>query len=124
MPPAGPGSLAPWSRRFVALLVDWVIAQVIATGLLGVPWTGARGGQAFVTLGVFAVENLVLLATAGATIGHRLLGLQLRQARPGLWPAQVAIRTVLLVLVVPALVSGRDGRGLHDLAAGTVLVRR
>ncbi|CPU67518.1 Conserved membrane protein of uncharacterised function [Mycobacteroides abscessus] len=33
------------------------------------------------------------------------------------------LRTVLLCLVIPAVVWDADGRGLHDRAAGTVLVR-
>jgi uncharacterized RDD family membrane protein YckC len=33
------------------------------------------------------------------------------------------VRTLLLCLFVPAVVVGRDGRGLHDLAAGTRIVR-
>jgi hypothetical protein len=37
---------------------------------------------------------------------------------------QVAVRTVLLCLAVPALIWDRDQRGLHDKAAQTVLVRR
>ena len=35
----------------------------------------------------------------------------------------VALRTALLLLLVPALITDRDGRGLHDRAAGTVVVR-
>jgi hypothetical protein len=35
----------------------------------------------------------------------------------------VLIRTVLLLLVVPAAVWDRDSRGLHDKAAGAVQVR-
>ena len=34
-----------------------------------------------------------------------------------------APRFVLLCLLIPALISDRDGRGLHDQAAGTVVVR-
>jgi uncharacterized RDD family membrane protein YckC len=34
-----------------------------------------------------------------------------------------ALRTALLMLLIPALISDRDGRGLHDRAAGTVVVR-
>ena len=41
---------------------------------------------------------------------------------PGLLRA--AARTALLLLVVPAVVQDGDGRGLHDRAAGTVIVRR
>ena len=33
------------------------------------------------------------------------------------------VRTLLLCLVVPAVVWDADGRGLHDSAAGTVIVR-
>jgi len=33
------------------------------------------------------------------------------------------VRSALLCLVIPAVVWDRDGRGLHDTAAGTVLVR-
>jgi uncharacterized RDD family membrane protein YckC len=32
------------------------------------------------------------------------------------------VRTLLLVLVIPALVWDRDYRGLHDRAAGTVVI--
>jgi uncharacterized RDD family membrane protein YckC len=35
---------------------------------------------------------------------------------------RAALRTLLLVLLVPAVVTDRDGRGLHDKAAGTVVV--
>jgi hypothetical protein len=33
-------------------------------------------------------------------------------------------RTLLLMLVVPAVVWDRDGRGLHDRLSGTVELRR
>jgi hypothetical protein len=33
------------------------------------------------------------------------------------------VRFVLLCLLVPALVTDRDGRGLHDKAARSVVVR-
>ena len=33
------------------------------------------------------------------------------------------MRTVLLALVIPALIMGRDQRGLNDRLIGTVLVR-
>jgi hypothetical protein len=35
----------------------------------------------------------------------------------------VLVRTVLLVLVVPAVVYDRDYRGLHDRASNAVVVR-
>jgi hypothetical protein len=35
----------------------------------------------------------------------------------------MAVRTALLVLLVPAVVIDRNNRGLHDRAAGIVVVR-
>jgi uncharacterized RDD family membrane protein YckC len=40
---------------------------------------------------------------------------------PGLW--RPIVRSVLLALVIPAVIWDADNRGLHDKAAGTVLVR-
>lgn len=116
LPEAGPGSLAGFGRRFVALLVDWLACLAISTGLMhGGGWT---------TLGVFAAEELLLVTTQGATLGNWLTGLRvvrLDGGRPT--PPAVAVRTVLLCLAVPALIWDRDGRGLHDKAAATVVVR-
>ena len=74
-------------------------------------------------LGVFVVENLLLVSLTGSTVGHRLLGLQVWQVRPGAFPLQVAVRTVVLCLVLPALIPSKDGRAYHDVAAGTRIVR-
>ena len=74
---------------------------------------------------MFAVEQLLLVGTLGYSIGHRLLGIQVRKldgSAPGLLPA--VVRTVLLCLVIPAAIFDADQRGLHDRAMGTILVRR
>ena len=34
------------------------------------------------------------------------------------------VRTLLILLVIPAVIYNRDQRGLHDLAADSVVVRR
>lgn len=127
LPEDGPGSLARLPRRIVALGVDWFLSLAVS-GLL-FPEDGAgRGllaGDRFATLAVFGVYTTVLVALLGHTIGHRLLGMQVMRLRDGRAPGLVAgpLRTALLLLVLPAVVWGRDGRGLHDVAAGTVLVR-
>lgn len=124
LPAAGAGSLAGVGRRLVAIVIDWLLCEAVALGFFHAQ---ARGGGAgsFVPLAVFAVENLVLLSLTGWTVGHRIMGLRLGAlGRPVLSPVQVLVRTVLLCLFVPAIVWDKDGRGLHDRAAGTVLVRR
>ena len=119
LPASGRGSRATLGRRVPALFVDWFASMGVSYLFFD--------GSSWATLGVFAVENLLLVATLGSTLGHRLLGLVVRRVgseRPfvGLVPA--ALRAGLLCLVVPAVIWDRDGRGLHDKAAGTVLVRR
>ncbi|MGO2041542.1 MAG: RDD family protein, partial [Cellulosimicrobium funkei] len=75
---------------------------------------------------VFAIENVLLVSTLGFTVGHRVMGIRVRRLAE---PARMVglgrgvLRTVLLCLVIPAVVWDADGRGLHDRAAGTVLVR-
>jgi uncharacterized RDD family membrane protein YckC len=121
--PDGGRETPTFLRRFGALFVDWVIAQLVVVLVLRIDTT-AGGTPALVPLGVFAVYTVLMVAfTGGATVGHRLFGLQVWKVGPGAWPLQVVIRTLLLCLVVPAVLTSRDGRGFHDVAAGTRIVR-
>ena len=126
MPAGGPGALARFGRRLVAVMIDWMICTVIGVGFFGAVWgrPAESLAQTFIVPAVFAVENILLIGTAGFTIGHRLLGIRvvrLQGASVGLLLA--SLRTLLLVLVIPALIWDMDTRGLHDKLAGTVLVR-
>ena len=122
LPAEGPGSIAGFGRRLVAVIVDWVLCELIAVGLLHADLGGGSGGS-FMPLAVFAVENVLLVGTVGSTIGHRLLGMRVVPAAPGFFPLRVLVRTALLCLFFPALFSDSDGRGLHDRFAGTAIVR-
>lgn len=123
-PVAGPGSIARLAPRAVALLIDWALCSVIAMGLLGYRW-GGSGAEGFKPLAVFAVENLLLVSTLGMTLGHRVMGMQVQRVSDGAAPGLLAgaVRTVLLCLAIPAVVTDSSGRGLHDKLAGTVIVR-
>lgn len=130
LPEEGAGSVATFPRRLVAIIIDWLLCQFIAAALFGVGW-GATGWASFVPLAIFAVENVLLVSTVGTTIGHRIMGLTVHRLQPaelsplGGPPGPVAglIRTVLLCLAIPAIIPDSDNRGLHDKAAGTVIVR-
>jgi uncharacterized RDD family membrane protein YckC len=126
LPREGAGSIGRVGRRLLGVLVDWTLCTFIAFGVFHVPlpFTATAGSGAWITLVIFGVENLLLVGTLGYTIGHRVVGLRVRSinGRPPS-PVQTVVRTVLLCLFLPAMFWDRDGRGLHDKAAGTVIVR-
>jgi uncharacterized RDD family membrane protein YckC len=119
--------MARFGRRLVGVLIDWTACQLIAAALFDVPlpFAGvASGNDSLILLGLFALEHLLLVGTTGYTLGHRLVGLRVlsldgRRARP----FQVGVRTLLLCLFLPAMFWDKDGRSLHDRAAGTLIVR-
>lgn len=121
LPEHGSGAVAGFGRRIGALLVDWLICVwAIAQGLFRADTLSAS----WIGLAAFAVENILLVGTTGATLGMRLFGVRvasLRADRP--YFLAILIRTLLLCLAVPALIWDRDQRGLHDRAAGTVTLR-
>lgn len=130
LPEHGRGSMATFPRRLVAIFVDWMACSFIVHAALGVPWGGLTGPASFLPLGLFALENVLLVGTLGSTLGHRIVGLQVHRvdalqaqqpSMPGLRSA--LIRTGLLCLVLPTVIWDEHGRGLHDRAAGTVIVR-
>ena len=84
----------------------------------------ATGGQNFIVLAIFALMNILLVGTLGTTIGHRFMGLQVRNVTGGRATlVQALIRTALLCLAIPAVIWDRDSRGLHDKVPNTVIVR-
>lgn len=123
LPENGPGSIAPMWRRVVALFIDGIMSQLIAMGLLGYV-QGEGGLGVFKPLLVVFVINVLMVGTAGWTVGHRVMGL-----RVDLCPRGYAgflrglVRSALLCLGIPPLIMDSDQRGLHDKIAGTVVVR-
>jgi hypothetical protein len=123
LPAQGPRSVAGFGRRLAALLVDWMIAVLIVTPLTGHrPFT--PGSNSPWILAVFAAEYVVLVSLIGRTIGMRLFGIGIIRldGRRVSFP-WVVVRTLLLLIVVPAVIYDRDQRGLHDKAADCVVVR-
>lgn len=114
--------------RLVALVIDWVLCELIVSAVtrhsLTNPGDGAYQVTQYWTFVVCAAEIYLLTAISGLTVGKRLLGLKVIRTnggRPGF--AWAGVRTILLFCVVPPLLSDRDLRGLHDRAADTIVVR-
>jgi len=125
LPRTGPGSAVGFGRRLAGFLVDSVIANLLV-GLVYLgglhPGPGLRGE---LVVAGFLLQELVLISAAGATIGMRMAGVRVVRAADGGPPgvAMVALRTALLALLVPAVIWDSDGRGMHDRASGTIVVR-
>ena len=129
-PPSGSDNRAPVGRRVVALAVDWVAAMAVSALFFPVADPDAIGGilrgDPIATLAIFAGTTTVLVGLLGTTIGHRVMGIRVVPvAGPGRAPGLIAalVRTILLCLVIPPVVWDGDGRGLHDVAARTAIVR-
>lgn len=127
LPRAGAGSVARVGRRIGALLIDYTAATIIATAFLGFnqfALPSEAGLTQFTPLVVFAVLQILFIPTAGGSPGHRILGMRvvrLDGGWVGLW--RPIVRTLLLIVVIPAVIWDEDQRGLHDKAVRTVLVR-
>ena len=119
LPESGARSVGRIGRRFAAIAIDWAIASLLS---LLVPGEGSA--QALATLGIFALMQVVFIPTLGGSIGHRLMGMRVVPITGG-WVGwwRPAVRTLLILLVIPVLVWDSDQRGFHDKIAGTVLVR-
>jgi uncharacterized RDD family membrane protein YckC len=122
LPEDGVNSVAGSGRRLAATFIDWIIGSMIVRLFVPHPTWVEKLWQAPVA---FALINLALITTMGAGMGGLLL--RTRVARlDGSNPSLLSVlqRTFLIMPAVPALIWDRDGRGLHDRFAQTVVVRR
>ena len=116
LPETGPGSSASFGSRILAIMMDWLPCAVAAQLFTTNP--------AFSALALFAAVTALSIGIAGRTPGHAVAGLRvaLLDGRRVGFGAGV-IRTVLLCLLIPPMVYNTDGRGLHDRAVGTIVLR-
>lgn len=114
---------ASWARRVLALVVDWIACLGVTLLVLGIggwsenPWSGTY------TLGIYVLENALFTALLGGSFGQlatRLRVVRLDGSRLDL--GRALLRSVMIALVIPPLVFRPDGRGLHDMAAGSRVV--
>ncbi|WP_236683806.1 RDD family protein [Demequina flava] len=119
-------------RRLLGIGTDWMLCLLISSAFF--PQAGfadASGvervllaGEPMATLAIWAVQHLILVASLGTTIGHRIVGVRVVRddGAPMVGLVKALGRTVLLALVIPAVVWDPEGRGLHDRAVGTRIV--
>lgn len=117
---------ASWGRRMGALLVDWLLCTLVVIIFFGMEEYTTPGSLASaMVLVVFLAESWLLTWLAGGSAGKLLTSLAVVPADGRLRrlnPFKLMLRQVMIALVIPPLVFRADGRGLHDLFAGTSTV--
>ncbi|MBN4927978.1 RDD family protein [Hoyosella rhizosphaerae] len=119
LPQHGPGSMPSWLRRSGAFFADLLMAAGVAAVFT---FPHAPQNWSLLVWFIVAIFAVVLFAF---TPGQALFGLRVQRvgvdAPVGLWRS--AVRAGLVFLLIPAAIWDQDGRGLHDKASGTVVVR-
>jgi uncharacterized RDD family membrane protein YckC len=112
---------AGFGRRFGGLLIDWALCTLVASlfvaDLRANPWP---------QLGVFVLVHAFFVGLFGQTPGMAVARLRcvsiIDSGAIGI--PRALLRAVLLALVIPAVISDGDGRGVHDRLARSVVIRR
>jgi len=102
-------------RKAQAITIDWIGSLFVAALLLDRSWT----------LLIFFLQVVIMTALTGASAGQRLRGIRIIDVNTlqNIAPLGALIRTILIMLVIPAVVQTKQGRGLHDLATKSAAVR-
>lgn len=132
LPESGPASLASLAARLGAFVVDSIASALVAALFVAALHHGGRDHDdiadrlpGYWSLIPFAVDYVLGMLVAGRTLGMYLFGLRIiRVDRDvAVTPWRAVVRTALLMLLVPAVVFDKDGRGLHDRYTETGVVR-
>jgi uncharacterized RDD family membrane protein YckC len=107
------------------LLVDWMIGYGLA-GLGQALGLYSMGFLSTAVLIIWFVMGVASVRLFGFTPGQFALGLRVASIdnRLHVGTGRAAARGLLIALVIPALFTDGDGRGIQDRVTGTAVVRR
>ena len=126
LPASGRGSMAGWGRRIAALFIDWFASTLVVIGFFGVERVyGASADREWMVLLVYFLEASILTSLIGGSFGQTVLRIGVISVdNVPLHPVLSVVRHALICLVIPAVIWDQDRRGLHDLAARSICIRR
>ncbi|AGZ40111.1 RDD family protein [Actinoplanes friuliensis] len=109
---------AHFGRRFAALLIDWALCLMISS------FYADPRVVAWPPVVVLILFNVVFIGLFGQTLGMALARIRCVSVVDGgaIGVVKGLVRGVLLALLVPAVIMDGDRRGLHDRAAGSIVV--
>jgi uncharacterized RDD family membrane protein YckC len=110
--------LAGFGRRFAALLIDWALCLVVAS------FYADPRVVAWPPVVVLIAIDTIFIGFFGKTPGMALAGVRCLSIYDGgaIGLGRAFVRAVLLALLIPAVIMDKSRRGLHDRAAGSVVV--
>jgi uncharacterized RDD family membrane protein YckC len=125
LPERGSRSIARFGRRLGALLIDWLIGYGLAGLAIALGWVPSAALSTAVLV-VWLVLGVVAVRLFGFTPGQYVVGLTVASVdgRDHVGWGRALGRGLLITLVIPALFTDADHRGLHDLATKTAVIRR
>ena len=131
LPEHGQGSLAPLGVRAGALLVDWILAYALVGIIVMIAGPGVLGGDSFSAVSSWAVpliwgaSGIICVWLCAQTPGQAAFGIGTARLdaveRVGL--LRSVVRVLFIFFLLPPLIQDEDGRGMHDRATGTGLIR-
>lgn len=116
---------ASWVRRILALFVDWIASTFVVILVIGPGGWSEDPNAGFYTLGVFVLESTILTALAGGSFGKLATRLRVVRYDGSGRPIDLLralVRSALIAVVIPPLIFKPDGRGLHDVVAGSATI--
>lgn len=118
LPASGVGSVAAFSRRLGAFVIDIVLSALVAW-LITAPEPPQN-----TSLAVWAVMTVLAVGLFGISPGQAILGIRVVPLRGGSFVGAWAVpRTLLIFLIIPPLLINEDSRGLHDRLCRTIVLR-
>ena len=124
LPREGKGSLAGLFPRMAALLIDWSICYAMAAIIT--PNTNWFGDNATASMIFFIIWRVVTVWLFAQSPGHAIMGIGVARIddstqRVGLWRS--VVRVIFTIFLLPPVIQDTDGRGMHDRATGTAVIR-
>jgi len=124
LPETGHYSVAGLGRRIGGVCIDWALAYLLVLLVAG---TDALGTPDFSwgVLGAWFVITALMVSVFGMSPGHIALGMRVARTDMAHYVGipRALLRTALIALVVPPFIRDPDGRGWHDRASTTIVVR-
>jgi uncharacterized RDD family membrane protein YckC len=127
LPQDGPGSAASRGRRLVALLLDFALAGLITS--FSVP-IDIADPEVMRTFNYWAIVMWFLLSVIGVSLvgftagmASMSIGVARIDGTKRVGPLRAIPRAIMTAVIIPAAIIDADGRGLHDRAVGTIVLR-